>query len=445
MFTFPLRRTTTRKPLVTDRTTPKDTTSEVANSDRAAQLRKQVVDDLIAEGTIVSAPVEAAMRKVHRELFAPGGDLDEIYHCYNGFVTKRDAEGNATSSISAPQVQAHMLEQAEIATGMRILEIGSGGYNAALLAELVGPSGQVTTVDIDKDVTDRAERQLAEAGYSQVNVVLVDAEGGVPEYAPYDRILVTVGTWDIPPAWIAQLAEGGRLLVPLQVRGLSRTLAFERADGFLVSRSSRLFGFVPIQGAGAHQGKQLVMRGGEVTLRFDDEFPVDATALEGVLNTPRVEVWTGATIGRFELWADAHMWLASALPGFCRVVLDRKLDTGVVTPPGRQAAASAVVAGGSFAYVTTRRADEENLEWGVHAFGPDAGDLAEEVAGLLRVWGLEHRGGPGPQFRVYPVGTPDDQLSEGRVIDKKHSRVTISWPQAAIAAAGQGALQHPTE
>lgn len=128
-------------------------------------------------------------------------DLEEVYHCYNGFVTKRDADGNSISSISAPQVQAHMLEQAEIVVGMRILEIGSGGYNAALLAELVGPAGHVTTVDINKDVTDRASRLLAEAGYSQVNVVLADAEDGVPEHAPYDRILVIVGAWDIPPAW----------------------------------------------------------------------------------------------------------------------------------------------------------------------------------------------------------------------------------------------------
>jgi protein-L-isoaspartate(D-aspartate) O-methyltransferase len=430
---------------VTDTTAPPETNGEAASPDRAAQLRKQVVDELIAEGTIVSAPVEAAMRKVRRELFAPGVDLAEVYHAYTSVVTKRDADGNAISSVSAPHLQAHMLEQAEITVGMRILEIGSGGYNAALLAELVGPSGQVTTVDIDKDVTDRASRLLAEAGYSQVDVVLADAEGGVPEYAPYDRILVTVGAWDIPSAWVTQLADDGRLLVPLQVRGLSRTIAFEHADGCLVSRSSRLFGFVPMQGAGAHQDTLLVLRGGEVTVSFDDELPVDLSVLERLLDTSRVEVWSGATIGRFEPWANAHMWLATALPGFCRVIVDRKLNTGVISPPGRHFAASAVVAGGSFAYVTTRLADEENIEWGVHAFGPDAGELAEEVAELLRVWGLEHRGGPGPRFHVYPVDTPDDQLTEGRVIDKKHSRVTISWPQAASAAAGQGVLQHPIE
>jgi protein-L-isoaspartate(D-aspartate) O-methyltransferase len=436
---------------VTDMATPPETNGASANSPRAAQLRNHMVDELIAEATVVSAPVEAAMRKVARELFAPGVDLDEVYHLYNGVVTKRDADGNAISSVSAPQLQAHMLEQAEIAEGMRILEVGSGGYNAALLAELVGPSGQVTTVDIDEDVTTRASRLLAKAGYSRVKVVLADADGGVDECAPYDRILVTAGAWDIPPAWAAQLAEGGRLLVPLQVRGLSRTIAFEKTDdGCLVSRSSKLFGFVPMQGAGAHQSTLLVMRGGEVTLRFDDELPADVpldlSVLEGVLDTPRVEVWSGATIGRFEPWATAQMWLATALPGFCRVVVDRERSTGLISPPGRHAAAVAVVSGGSFAYVTTRDTDNESdVEFGVHAFGPDAADLAEEVAEQLRVWARDHRGGPGPQFRVYPMSTPDDHLPEGRVIDKKHSRITISWPQTARAAVGQATLHRPTE
>lgn len=185
------------------------TNEQAPSSDRAAQLRNQAVDDLIAKGTIVSAPVEAAMRKVPRELFTPGANLDKVYHCYTSVVTKRDGNGSALSSVSALHLQAHMLEQAEITVGMRVLEIGSGGYNAALLAELVGPSGQVITVDIDEDITDRASRLLADAGYSRVTVVLADAEGGVPEYAPYDRILVTAGAWDVPPAWVAQLAGGG--------------------------------------------------------------------------------------------------------------------------------------------------------------------------------------------------------------------------------------------
>lgn len=380
-----------------------------------------------------------------RELFAPGVDLDEVYQLYNGVVTKRDDGGTSVSSVSAPQVQAHMLEQAEIAEGMNVLEIGSGGYNAALIKELVGPSGRVTTVDIDPDITDRASRFLEEAGYSGVNVALADAEFGVPEHAPYDRILVTVGAWDVPPAWVDELAESGRLIVPLQIRGLSRTIAFEKTDGRLASRSARLFGFVSMQGAGAHQGKLLVMRGGEVTLRMDDEIPVDPATLEGVFDLPRVEVWSGATIGRFEPWANTQMWLATMLPGFCRVVVDKKLSTGLISPPGSHSAAVAVVADGNLAYVTTRSTDsDDDVEFGVHAFGPDAEKLAEEVAEQLRIWEREHRTGPGPQFHLYPIGTADDEIPEGRVVDKKHSRITISWPNAANTATGQAALPQPT-
>jgi protein-L-isoaspartate(D-aspartate) O-methyltransferase len=185
------------------------------------------------------------------------------------------------------------------------------------------------------------------------------------------------------------------------------------------------------------------MRGGEITLRFEEEPPTDPGLLEGVFDTPRVEVWSGVTIGRFEPWASAQMWLAATLTGFCRVVLDRKRDTGRVSPPGSHSAAVAVVADGNLAYVTTRgAADPMDVEFGVHAFGPDAAELAAHVVEQLQVWGREHRHSPGPQFRVDPAGTADDQLPAGSVIDKKHSRITIFWSGAACIAAGQGAERH---
>ncbi|HEU0088834.1 MAG TPA: methyltransferase domain-containing protein [Pseudonocardiaceae bacterium] len=92
---------------------------------------------------------------------------------------------------------------------MRILEIESGGYNAALIAELVGEAGEVTTVDIDPDVVDRARNCLTVAGYHKVNVVLADAESGVPEHAPYDRVIATVGAWNIPPSGLTSLPTVG--------------------------------------------------------------------------------------------------------------------------------------------------------------------------------------------------------------------------------------------
>jgi protein-L-isoaspartate(D-aspartate) O-methyltransferase len=109
-----------------------------------------------------------------------------------------------------------MLGQLDPQPGDRVLEIGAGtGYNAALLAELVSDTGSVTTVDIHPDVTDHARHALAETGYDRVRVVTGDGALGEPDHAPYDKIIVTVGPWDLPPAWFDQLAPGGTLVVPL--------------------------------------------------------------------------------------------------------------------------------------------------------------------------------------------------------------------------------------
>ena len=79
---------------------------------------------------------------------------------------------------------------------MRVLEVGSGGYHAALMVELVGEDGEVTTVDIDPEVINRARECLTDAGYPRVNTVLADGEDGCAQFAPYDRVIVTAGAWN---------------------------------------------------------------------------------------------------------------------------------------------------------------------------------------------------------------------------------------------------------
>lgn len=256
-----------------------------AHSARAGQLRDMLADELVADGTIESEEVEAAFRTVARHLFAPGATLEEAY-APGGVVAKR-RDGHGVTISSVPQIQALMLEQAALAPGMRVLEIGSGGYNAALMAELVGPDGEVTTIDIDPEVADRARHCLGEAGYSRVTVVLADGERGCSQHAPFDRIVVTAEAWDIPPAWVDQLAEGGTITVPLRIRGLTRSITFGREGGHLVSRSVRVCGFVPMRGAGEHLAERAnALRGhlipgdtclslhGEVFVSEIPQFPV---------------------------------------------------------------------------------------------------------------------------------------------------------------------------
>lgn len=397
-----------------------------AGSARADELRTRLTDELVAQDTIRSEEVEAAFRTVPRHLFTPGVTLEEAY-AQDIVVIKKDEHGTTISSVSAPSIQGMMLEQAGLRPGMRVLEIGSGGFNAALMAELVGPDGEVTTVDIDPDVVDRARRCLKDAGYSRVNVVLADAEYGVPEHAPYDAIVVTFGAWDIPPAWVEQLVEGGSITVPVRMRSMTRSITFIRTDGHLVSQSAEVCGFVCAQGAGARDERLLLLRGKEIGLRFDEEFPVDPDLLNGALDTPRVESWTGVRIALGVPYDGLQLWLATALDGYCRIAVDPELDTGLVTPIIRRST-DAVVDGDSVAYLAARRLDESTAEFGVHAFGPHAAALAETMAEQVRVWDRVHRQAAGPRIEVHPARTSDADLPAGRVIDKRHVRIVLSWP-----------------
>jgi protein-L-isoaspartate(D-aspartate) O-methyltransferase len=113
---------------------------------RADELRAAMVRTLREEGVIVSDAVAAAFGAVPRHVFAPGETLQAAYAPRGTVMPKRDADGLLLSVVSAPEIQAMMLEPAGIEPGMRVLEIGSAGYNAALIQELAGPGGQVTTV-----------------------------------------------------------------------------------------------------------------------------------------------------------------------------------------------------------------------------------------------------------------------------------------------------------
>lgn len=197
-------------------------------------------------------------------------------------MTKRGADGVNLSSVSAAQVQAMQLEQAEVCPGQRVLEIGSGGVNAAYLAELVAGSGLVVSLDIDPEVSAGARRFLARTGYEQVVVLTGDAALGVPESAPFDLILVTVETTDVPAAWWDQLTGDGRIVAPVRWRGQSRTVALRRQNqDLLVADDLSPCGFVPMQGIDENRERVVVLHdvpNQRVVLRLDDDSSVDAPA-----------------------------------------------------------------------------------------------------------------------------------------------------------------------
>ena len=180
----------------------------------------------------------------------------KVVYSDEALITRRDAKGDPTSSASQPAVVAMMLEALDLKPGLRVLEIGAGtGYNAALMAEVVGDQRLVTTIDIDADVVAQTRGLLARAGYGAITTIRGDGALGHAEGGPFDRIVATVGCSDISWDWVDQLRPDGLLLVPLE-HGGSHPLVKLRVlqPGRLVGRIVGWSGFMRMRGDMATSG-----------------------------------------------------------------------------------------------------------------------------------------------------------------------------------------------
>lgn len=309
--------------------------TQLETADHGA-LRAEMVRALYKEDAIVSEAVAAAFTAVPRHRFAPEATLEAAYNLHGILPVKKDEHGLNMSVISAPHLQGTMLEQAGIKPGMRVLEIGSGGYNAALIQELVGPGGEVISLDIDRDVIDRARQNLDDTGYGQVKTIVADAETAVADLGQFDRIIATVATWDIPPSWIAALAEDGRLVTPLTVCGTTRSVAFERDGEDLVSLSYKLCHFVPMQGDGAAPDRKVMLREGVALQTDNEQVPMDAKALGRALEGERLEKWSGAA---YDLPDELEWFITLNLKSPARLHMrpgrDRHRSRGALRAAGR--------------------------------------------------------------------------------------------------------------
>ncbi|MER7499282.1 methyltransferase domain-containing protein [Nonomuraea pusilla] len=289
--------------------------------DESPNHHTQARDEMVAALTArrpMGDRVAAAMRAVPRHLFLPEIEPRAAY-LDQPVVIKHDAEGRPISSSSQPAVMAVMLDQLDVRPGHRVLEVGAGtGYNAALLAHLAGPDGHVVTVDLDADLAERAGQRLAEAGYEDVEVVCADGVDGHAAGAPYDRIIVTVGAWDLAPAWAAQLAPGGRLVVPLDLRGVQASVALEHADGRWVSASVEPCGFMRMRGPSAGPEPARVLRQ-EPELMLTLPEPREVGDALGALDGVPSEAGIGPA-GRLSpalLGTGVTFWLALHEPRWC--------------------------------------------------------------------------------------------------------------------------------
>ena len=373
----------------------------------ADDARAELVDGLCASGRIRNPAVEAAFRDVPRHLFLPGTALPVAYA--DDAVPVQHVDGVATSSASQPSMVAIMLEQLDLRPGQRVLEIGAGtGWNAGLMARVVGPDGAVVSVDIDADLVRTAAEHLSAAGVTGVELVVGDGALGHPPGAPYDRIVLTVGSADVRPEWVAQLAPGGRLLLPLDLRGSQVSAALDLGpDGVLRSRSLRSCGFIRLRGAAAPGDPGVPLPDGARLELPADARPVDAAAVTAARRRPGRPVPSSVPLRTADLWDGFGLWLALTEPGAGRLVTGYEgpdLHLVLVDPAG-------------LAVVTP--AEETTA---VVPHGP-AGDVtARRMLAALDAW--RDAGAPGAAdwtLTVHPR-TPADEPGPRRVL-LPHARV----------------------
>ncbi|MFE3329012.1 methyltransferase, FxLD system [Streptomyces sp. NPDC059176] len=417
----------------------------------AVRLRERLVRDLTEAGWTGTPELQRAFTTVPRHAFLPEQPLARAYDNEAIATVFDEDSGRSMSSVSQPEMQAVMLRQAGLRPGHRVLEIGGGGYNACLIAELVGPSGSVACVEIDPYVHARTERFLAETGYAgRVRIFLGDGGHGAPSHLlpeeGFDAILVTVAANNVPRAWAAQLAEGGHLVLPLRLGGYTRAVGLRNQAGTLYSTGISACGFVPMQGVGRWDETPVAIGETGYGIRWEDTPPAQLDGLDRAIAAGGVELWTGVTVRGGESFEDLQLWLASSLRGFCRV-------TGYPEQPGpvrlpKRTGAEAIVVGRSLAclMVERRELDEaaggSTWEFGVQGFGPDGKAAADAMARAVHTWDRELRGRAAPALTVLPAGTPDSALPHGDIVEKADCRIVVSWPDrdgAASHGVGQGA------
>ncbi|MFI0450618.1 methyltransferase domain-containing protein [Actinomadura sp. 6N118] len=220
----------------------------MTNSDDWKAHAAALIDQLAEQGIATDPAWRQVVATVPRHVFVPTFYSDDdppqlltaddrrwldLAYSDDTLVTQRkehpDQPGFAwsTSSSTRPSLMLRMLHILNVHDGMNVLEIGTGtGYNAALLSERLG-SARVTTVDIDPELTDAARVRLAQAGYTPT-VAPHDGPQGYPPRAPYDRIIATVATEQVPRPWVEQTHPGGLILADIRPRGMTWAGALAR-------------------------------------------------------------------------------------------------------------------------------------------------------------------------------------------------------------------------
>ena len=404
-------------------------------------LHADLLRTLKAGGRLQSPEVEAAFVAVRRHDFLPSHPSEIAYR--DQVVTTKMTDGIPISASTQPSMMATMLEQLGLRRGHRVLELGTGtGYNAALIAHIVGETGRVVTLDLDEDIVVEAQRNLRRAGFPQVACIHGDGGAGYETAAPYDRIIVTVGSWDIPPALTRQLRLGGRLVIPLSLRGPQRSVAFEREPERLRSLSIVDCDFSTVcrgEFAGPVVRQQVAPQGG-VYVWCDYARAFDADVTYRLLAAAARDESAGVSATIWEVFGGLYLWLALHAETFFQLgVADSTIGDVrcLLRMPGKLGLTAGLFDGDTIALLSlgvedqpaTSLGDPRDFAISIRSAGPDA-ETGRRLADLIRAWDQAGRPGTeGLSITAYPIEATYDRAPGELVIDKRRSRLVLSWSQ----------------
>lgn len=200
-------------------------------------LRQQMVDSQLSARGIRDERVLDAMARVPRHEFAPERYREQAYEDHPLPIGEEQ-------TISQPFIVALMLEALRLSPSDKVLEVGTGsGYLTALLAEM---TAQVISIERHAVLADQARAAITKLGYNNVRIITGDGSRGFAESAPYDVIVVSAAAPALPPELVAQLAEGGRMIIPVGSEDTQQLQLIEKRNGEARITFRELCRFVPL-------------------------------------------------------------------------------------------------------------------------------------------------------------------------------------------------------
>ncbi|MBE2268951.1 MAG: methyltransferase domain-containing protein [Anaerolinea sp.] len=377
-----------------------------------------LIANLKAAGLLADPRLERAFRAVPREHFLPKQNLETVY-ADEAVAIKRGVDGSIVSSSSQPSMMAIMLNALRLVEGCNVLEIGTGtGYNAAIMRQMVGTTGKVTSIEIDKEVVSKALDSFQRAGISGINVVEGDGVLGYAPRAAYDRIIASVGVWDMPPMWVRQLKPDGILVVPIwwDAYELCAAFTFER-DGTLISTGNSLCSFVDLRGGGA--SPPLSVRVGTTALRLETSAVarLDPAALHLLLSDDASVGQLSHPVSYRDHWTSFIPYLIlNTPPGF--ILAHYYVSDSAQKPYGIEGSGFALLTQGSACFVPVTG---EGITYSYG--GADAFMGIEET---LKAWNAAGR----PKrdrlrLRLIPNDRPIPAVSAGKLYPRRSHRLHV--------------------